>query len=59
MKRPWQALRAVFAAFVGIRHSDAANVDRELGFADIVTAAIVLLALLVGLLLGLVWLLTG
>ncbi|MFC3627509.1 DUF2970 domain-containing protein [Vogesella amnigena] len=59
MSRPWQALRAVLSAFVGIRQGRAARQDRKLTFADVVTAAIVLVAILIGLLLLLVQLITG
>ena len=59
MIRPLRALVAVLAAFFGVRKGDAANLDRKLCFADIVTAAIVLVALLIALLLLLVKLVSG
>ncbi|MDC7705349.1 DUF2970 domain-containing protein [Vogesella indigofera] len=55
--RPLRALAAVLAAFFGVRRSRAANVDRQLRFADLIAAAIILVALFVGGLLLLVsWL---
>ncbi|MFC3531595.1 DUF2970 domain-containing protein [Vogesella facilis] len=59
MNNPLQALRAVLSAFVGIRKGHSARQDRKLSFADVVTAAIVLVAILIGLLLLLVRLVTG
>ncbi|SCK13904.1 DUF2970 domain-containing protein [Vogesella sp. LIG4] len=59
MKLPLQALRAVFSAFIGIRKGQEARQDSKLSFADVVTAAIVLAALLIGLLLLLVHLVTS
>ena len=59
MTNPLQALLAALAAFVGIRKGQSARQDRKLSFADVVTAAIVLVAMLIGLLLLLVQLVTG
>lgn len=52
--KPWQALAAVLSAFAGIRKGEAARQDKRLGFAEIVTAAIVLAGVLVLLLVLLV-----
>ena len=57
--KPWQALSAVLSAFAGIRRGEDAREDKRLGFAEIVTAAIVLAGLLVLLLILLVCQLAG
>ena len=56
MKAP-RAVSVVLSAFFGVRRGSAAQQDRQLRFADIVAAAIIVLALLIGSLLLLVnWL---